>query len=61
MYDSVRWGVSDRGTLILSRRHSAVGWPVPFVKCEVVDRAYLFVESRSSKLTQINMFANDIY
>ena len=31
MYDSVRWGVPVRGTLILSRRHSKVGWPVPFL------------------------------
>ena len=31
MYDSVRWGVPVRGTLILSRRHSEVGWPVPFL------------------------------
>ena len=31
MYNSVRWGVPVRGTLILSRRHSEVGWPVPFL------------------------------
>ena len=31
IYDSVHWGgVPIRGTLILSRRHSKVGWPVPF-------------------------------
>ena len=31
MYDSVRWGVSVSGTLILSHRHGDVGWPVPFL------------------------------
>ena len=31
MYDSVRWVVPVRGTLILSRRHSEVGWSVPFL------------------------------
>ena len=31
IYDSVRWGVPVRGTLILGRRHSEVGWPAPFL------------------------------
>ena len=31
VYDSVRWGVPVRETLILSCRHSEVGWPVPFL------------------------------